>query len=293
MTFHEPVMPEEVQEYLAPAPGKKFIDATLGDAGHTIALLEKGAKVLGIEIFEPALQRAQERIQSLGLQENFLGVQGNFKDLENLTKNTEFEQVDGILFDLGYSSYQLDQNDSLGLSFLQDQSLDMRLDTSLQVTAADLLNSLPEKQIEKIIREYGGEKLARKFAAKIVEFRELKKFQTTKDLADLLKSAAPLGYERGRIHPATRTFQALRIVVNDELENLKQALPRAVPRLLPGGRMVVISFHSLEDRIAKSFGQGAQPSLKALTKKPLVPRPEEVAQNPRSRSAKMRVYERT
>jgi 16S rRNA (cytosine1402-N4)-methyltransferase len=304
MTYHEPVLKKEVLEYLSPELGKKFIDATLGDGGHTVELLKAGPKVLGIDCYKGSLDRATNRIEIARLEGNFTGVLGNFRDLENIAQEKNFTQVNGILFDLGFSSSELEEN--LGLSFTQGQPLDMRLDPSLGVTAADILNTFPEAKLTEIFFEYANERLAKKFAKAITESRNLQKLQTTKQLAELLKSVAPPGYERGRIHPATRVFQALRIVVNDEIENLKTALPQVARLLLPGGRMLVISFHSLEDKVAKDFGHAVQPALedlgdhtilegpilKELTKKPIVPSAEEIAQNVRSRSAKLRVFER-
>jgi 16S rRNA (cytosine1402-N4)-methyltransferase len=290
MKYHNPVMLDEVIKYLRPAPQKRFIDATLGDGGHSVAFLKAGAQVLGLDVHQPSLQKAAARVKEEGLAENFIGTVGNFKDLGKIAEEQNFDRVDGIIFDLGYSSSQLEED--LGISFMGEQPLDMRLDSSLGVTAADLLNTLPEKELAKLISEYGGERLAKKFAKEIVKFRNLKKFQTTRDLSDLLESAAPLDYEHGRIRPATRTFQALRIVVNDEIENLKKALPEAARLLLPGGRMAIISFHSLEDKVAKDFGTGVQPKLKSLVKKPLTPSREEIKENVRSRSAKLRLYER-
>ena len=283
-------MLKEVLEYLGPERDEKFIDCTLGDGGHALALLKAEADVLGIDISEDAVKRARERIMEEKLSKAFIARKGNFADILEVAVNSGFEHVNGILFDLGYSSSQLNQD--LGISFQQDQPLDMRLDKSLGVTAAELVNSLPENQLAEIIYGYSDEKLARKFAKEIVKRRGLKKFHSTKDLADFIKNVAPLGYERGRIHPATRTFQALRIAVNSDLDNLKTALPQAARLLLPGGRMVVISFHSLEDRTVKQFGRGAQPTIAELTKKPLVPMEAEVSANPRARSAKMRVYEK-
>lgn len=290
MKYHTPVMLDEIVRYLRPTPNKKIIDATLGDGGHSLALLNSGAKVLGIDIYKPSLETALKRISQEGLEDKFTGVVGNFKDLGKIAQENEFSLVDGIIFDLGYSSSQLE--DDLGISFEGEQPLDMRLDPALGVTAADLLNTLPEKELAKLIFKYGGERLAKKFAKEIVKFRNLKKFRTTKDLNDLLESAAPLDYEHGRIRPATRTFQALRIVVNDEIENLRKALPEAARLLLPGGRMAIISFHSLEDKVAKEFVHGVQPELKSLVKKPLTPSKKEVEENIRSRSARMRLYER-
>jgi len=293
--YHKPVMLDEALHYIQPLPGLRYIDCTLGDGGHTLEILRKGGEVLGIDAFPDALERAKQRIKDEGFESKFTGIVGNFKDLHKLAEQSGSNQVNGIIFDLGYSSFELEQS-GIGLSFQKEEPLDMRMDKTLGVTAADLLNTLPEKQLAKIIREYGGENMANRFAKEIVNFRNLKKFQTTTQLKELLESAAPSGYERGRINPATRTFQALRIAVNDEIENMKEALPQAARLLLPGGRMIVISFHSLEDKVAKDFGRGnAQPSatsVSEVTKKPLVPTAREVGENPRSRSAKMRIYEK-
>ncbi len=290
MDYHEPVLLNEVLENLKIEQGKKYIDCTLGDGGHTIEILKKGGIVLGIEVSEEALARAKKRIAELNLSENFVGALGNFKNIKEIAEQNGFSKVDGILFDLGYSSYELDDG-GFGLSFLKDEPLDMRLDKTLGVTAADLLNMLPEDQIARIISGYSDEKMARKFARAIVSSRSLKKIQTTKELADLLRSETSPGYEHGRIHPATRTFQALRIAVNDEVANLEKALPQAARLLLPGGRMLVISFQSLEDTIAKQFGRSARPKVLEVTKKPLIPTDEEIRENSRSRSAKLRIFE--
>lgn len=289
MAYHQPVLLKETLEALNVKEGEKYIDATLGQAGHSLEILKKGGLVLGIDVDEESIASAKERVKKEGLDKNFKTVRGNFKNIEQLAIENGFNTVSGILFDLGYSSYELDEKE-MGLSFLKDEPLDMRLDKNLGVTAADLINTLPKEQIEKIIRNYSGEKLARKFAEAIIKFRSVKKIQTTKDLADLLKSEAPPNYEKGRIHPATRTFQSLRIAVNDELENLRLALPRAARVLLPRGVMVIISFHSLEDRIVKDFGRSAQPSLMPRFKKPLEPSAEEVLENIRARSAKLRAF---
>lgn len=315
MKYHEPVLLNEVLDYLDIKNGKKYIDCTLGDGGHTVELLKKGAIVMGIDYDPISLETAHKRIEVLGLSNNFVGELGNFKDLENLATKNGFTDVDGILFDLGYSSSQL-ENDNRGFSFLKEAPLDMRIDQKLGVTAADLINSLAESQLEKMFREYGEERIARKFAQAIIERRELKKFQTTKDLAEFLAEVAPSGYDSGRTHPAMRVFQSLRITVNDELGNLKVSLPQAARLLkLPEGKIAVISFHSLEDRLVKQFGRsGAQLSkliseerdvsgllsqdgvspvpLGILTKKPVLPSAEEVKQNRKARSAKMRVFER-
>lgn len=294
MDYHKPVMVKECLEFLMVKPLGKYIDATLGDGGHAIEILKRGGKVLGIDINQDSLDRAIKRIKDLGLEKNFLWVKGNFRDIDNLAAQVGFDQVDGILFDLGVSTTQL-KDERLGLSFVSEYEPDMRLDTSLKVKAFDLINGLYESELANLFKEYGEERHAKKFAREIVKARELERISSSKQLADIARRVFP-NYERGRIHPATRIFLALRIAVNDELENLKSALPRAGRLLsLPSGRMVVISFHSLEDKIVKEFAYGAQPLhcvLREVVKKPLRPSPSEIAQNPSARSAKLRVFER-
>lgn len=293
MKYHEPVLLNEVLEFLNVHEGGRYIDATLGDGGHTVEILKRGGKVLGIDYSKSSLERASERIKSEGLSGNFTGVVENFKNIDAVAKQYGFDAVDGILFDLGYSTSQLEE-DSLGISFTRDEPLDMRIDKSLGVSAEDMLSLLSEKQMEQLFREYGEERMAKRFAKAIAEYRSSKKIRTTKELADVIVSEAPSGYEHGRIHPATRVFQALRIVVNDEIENLKIALPRAARLLkLPGGRMLIISFHSLEDKVAKDLSHNVRPELNLmpLVKGPIAPDEEEVERNRRSRSAKLRVYE--
>lgn len=292
MDYHKPVLLDETLESLDVKEGSKYIDGTLGQAGHAIEILKRGGLVLGIDVDESSLKSAKERIEKEDLEKGFIGVQGNFKNIEKIASENGFGQVSGILLDLGYSSFELEEG-SLGLSFQKNEPLDMRLDKTLGVTAEDLLNTLPMEQLEKIIRNYSGEKMAKRISKAIVDSRSVKRIQTTKDLADLIKSETPPNYEKGRIHPATRTFQALRIAVNDELENLRLTLPRAARLLLPNGVMVIISFHSLEDSIVKDFGRGAQPILRPLYKKPVVPGDEEVRSNTRARSAKLRAFIKT
>ena len=294
--YHTPVLVQEVLEGLDVHPGKKYIDATLGGAGHFREIVGLRGVALGIDADGDAIEHSRKELENrhpeLKEGKDWKVVQGNFRDVDKIAKENGFDEVNGILYDLGYSTSQLESE--LGLSFLNDQPLDMRLDNTLGVTAADLVNSLGERELSKLIRELSDERLANKFASAIVKFRSLKKFQTTKELANLLKSVSPPGYENGRIHPATRTFQALRIAVNDELNNLKLSLPRAARLLLPGGLIAVISFHSLEDKLVKQFGLGAQPfKLVALTSKPIEVSESEVLENVHSRSAKLRVYEKT
>ena len=290
MQYHDPIMVRETLEALRIVDGGKYIDCTLGDGGHTLEILKAGGTVLGIDVSKSSLERATKRINEEGYGQRFTSAQGNFLDIENLATENGFSQVNGILYDLGYSSTQL-QDNALGLSFDQDQPLDMRLDENLGVTAADLVNALPQKELEVLFRDYGEEKYAKSFAEAIVKARSLKKFESTQDLVNVLVDSAPPGYDNGRLNPATRVFQSLRIAVNSELQNLELSLPRSARLLLPGGRMVVLSFHSLEDRIVKQFGSGVQP-VKEITEKPITPSDVEILRNPRARSAKARVFER-
>src|SRR3989344_1939798 len=261
MQYHKPVMANELVGSMLVRDGLNYIDCTLGDAGHTLEILKFGGKVLGLDVDADALVRAGTRIKDLGLSDYFTGIQGNFKNIDKLAEEHGFSQVAGVFYDLGYSSYQLEKKD-LGLSFLKEQELDMRLDSTLGVTAADLVNALPERELANIFFSYSDERLGNRFERAIAKRRDLKKFRTTKDLADLIVDAAPSGYEHGRIHPATRVFQALRIAVNDEITNLTLSLPRAAALLLPGGRMAVISFHSLEDKTVKDLGRSARPHIR-------------------------------
>lgn len=288
--YHEPVLLEETIEALRIEKGGRYIDCTLGDGGHALEILKRGGNVLGVELEAGSLSRGNKRIEEAGFTDSFVGVKGNFANIDKIAKENGFEKANGILYDLGYSSTQL-KDSELGLSFLGDQPLDMRADKELTVTAADLVNALPEKELESLFREYGEEKYAKRFAQAIVNARDLKKLTSTKDLTDVIIDAAPPGYDNKRLHPATRVFQSLRVAVNSELANLKLSLPRAARLLLPGGRMAVIAFHSLEDRVVKRFGSGVQP-VRVVNKKPIVPSKKEVQKNPRARSARLRIFER-
>ncbi|MGB9862163.1 MAG: 16S rRNA (cytosine(1402)-N(4))-methyltransferase RsmH [Candidatus Bipolaricaulaceae bacterium] len=280
--FHEPVLLKEVLDLLAPRPGKVIVDATVGTGGHAEALLSLGATVVGIDQDPESLGVAAERLRDFG--ERFRPVRANFRRLREVLNELGLEKVDGILFDLGLSSWHL-AHPERGFSFQEEGPLDMRMDPENPVTAADLVNSLPEREIAHILREYGEERYAARIAWEIVRNRPIR---TTKELASLVARCYPPG--RHRIHPATRTFQALRIAVNDELSALREALPQAVEALRPGGVLCVIAFHSLEDRIVKRFlREGARSGrLRLLTKKPVRPKAEEVARNPRVRSARLR-----
>ena len=284
--IHIPVLQKEVIEHLEPKPNQNFIDCTIGEGGHTKAILEKNGpdgKVLGIE-FDPWLYKKllTSKIDRLIL------VNDSFVNLKEIVRKEKFGPVLGILFDLGFSNWHLEES-GRGFSFLKNEPLDMRYNPEDPLTAEKILNNWPEEEIEKILREYGEERFARRIARGIIEERKIKPIKTTFQLVEIVKQATPGWYHQRKIHPATRTFQALRITVNDELNNLKEALPQALEILKKGGKLAVISFHSLEDRIVKNF---FREKLKVITKKPIRPSLKEIEINPRSRSARLRVGEK-
>lgn len=279
---HTPVLSAEVLAALAPAPGKVFVDGTLGGAGHTRLLLSAGATVYGIDQDPFALARAREAsLDGLHL------LQGNYRDMQALLSDAGVMAVDGILLDIGVSSFQLDDT-GRGFSYHSEAPLDMRMSQSGE-SAAEVVNSYPEAELASIIYEYGEDRLSRRIARGIVYAREKAPIETTVELAEIIKRAYP-GFSKG-IHPARRTFQALRIYVNDELGALRGGLSAAEALLKPGGRLAVISFHSLEDRIVKRFLLGSS-SLRPLTKRPVIASETEQADNPRARSAKLRSAEK-
>ena len=291
-SVHTSVLLREAVDALQPGSGGIYVDGTLGGGGHTAALLEASApagKVISFDVDTAALQAARERFANEG--ERWQGIEENFRHLVKGLREHGIDRVDGILLDLGYSSDQL-ADASKGISFQADGPLDMRLGARSNddaLTAAEIVNTWTERDIEKLIREFGEERFSGRIAKAIVEARKRERFTTTTQLRDLIAAAVPSGYEKGRIHPATRTFQALRIVVNDELEALKNVLTEARQVLAPHGRIAVIAFHSLEDRVVKQAFKG--PGYHALTKRPMTPTDEELSINPRSRSAKLRVAE--
>ncbi len=293
--YHTSVLLEESLEALDITPGKRFIDCTLGGGGHTIEILKRGGNVLGIDVDEDALGYVYEKVKDQKSKIKNFGeatlVKGNFKDLGKIARENGFEQVSGILFDLGVSSYQLDTGDR-GFSFLKDAELDMRMDQSLSVTAKDLVNGLTRHELTELFHKLGEERYAGKIAEVIVKKRLTKPIETTGELAKIIRHTVPGG--KSGVHPATRVFQALRIAVNDELNSLRDALPQAVKLLLSNGRLTVISFHSLEDRIVKqALNEFVDEGLGLLpNKKPISPTTSEIADNPRARSAKLRVFER-
>ena len=274
---HIPVLQKEVIEYLNPQPNENFIDCTIGEGGHTLAILEairpKG-KVLGIDW--------QIRIKSK--EKRLILVQDNFANLKNIVQQNKFGEVSGILFDLGMSSWHLEES-GRGFSFKRNEPLDMRYDVNAGPTAQKIVNYWSKSDIEKILQEYGEERRAGRIAELIIDARRLKAIENTLQLGAIVNKA------RG---DSAKTFQALRIAVNDELNNLEKALPQAVEILESGGRLAVISFHSLEDRIVKNTSRSFRLREIAgpVNKKPILPSQEEVVQNPRSRSARLRVIER-
>ena len=289
---HEPVLTAEAMALLAAERGGLFVDCTVGLGGHTQALLETGAsKVLGLDRDRDALRMAGERLTAFGDRVEL--VHADYRDLPRVLDERGVAGVAGALADLGVSSMQLDA-EGRGFSFRRDEPLDMRMDQSQGPTAADLLRQAGEEELANVIFEHGEERYSRRIARAIVAARRTTEIATTGQLAQLVRRAVP---HRGhqRIDPATRTFQALRIWVNRELEQLDEFLGTACSRLLTGARLVVITFHSLEDRIVKhafrALAQG-RAALQVLTKRPIVPGDAEIERNPRARSAKLRAIER-
>mgnify|MGYP001130456848 CR=1 FL=1 len=297
--IHIPVLLKEVVQFLDPKPNQNFVDCTLGGGGHAEAILEKTSpqgKFLGIDWNKASLMVAKKRLASFENRSIF--VCDNFVNLTKIVRENNFIPISGILLDLGLSSYLLEKSKK-GFSFRKDEYLDMRYSqlpaTNLKLTAADIINTYSEKELIKIFKKYGEERYAKAIVREIVQVRKKEKIDTTFKLVNVVLSAVPASYKRRRIHPATKVFQALRIAVNNELENLRQVLPQAQELLESGGRLALISYQSLEDRIVKNFfkEKSKEDNLRIITKKPIVSTQEEIQKNPRSRSAKMRVAERT
>jgi 16S rRNA (cytosine1402-N4)-methyltransferase len=302
-------MPEEVIRYLGPKAGGLYVDCTVGGGGHSKRILEASEPngvVLGFDRDEEAINVAAERLSPFG--NRFRLFHKDFAEMEGTLGELGITSIDGMLLDLGVSSHQLDKQER-GFSFQQDAPLDMRMDTTSGETAGYLVNSLPEEDLAGIIRNFGEERWAVRIAKRVVEARKRAPIETTLQLVDIIKGAIPRAKWEDRLHPATRTFQALRIAVNHELESLEKGLDAGIKYLKKGGRVVVISFHSLEDRIAKNIFRefargctcpkktpicvcGKNPQLKIITGKPIVPGTDEILANPRSRSAKLRVAEK-
>jgi len=301
---HRPVLLEETLKFLAPERGGLFVDCTVGLGGHSEAILKSspGTRVIGMDLDPVALAYSRQRLAPFG--DRFRAFQANFRAISSILQQADERDPNGVLADLGVSSMQFDSPER-GFSFRFDAPLDMRMDPSEGATAADLLQQLPESEIARIIFEYGEERHSRRIARRIVERREQgKPITTTTELADLVRHAAG-GHKRHQIHPATRTFQALRIAVNSELEGLGEFVESAVDLLITDGRFAGISFHSLEDRILKRelrklsghcecpprlpvCSCGARKVVEVLTRRPVTPADREIDENPRARSAKLR-----
>lgn len=294
--IHKPVLIKEVLEYLNPQKDENFIDCTVGEGGHTIEILERNGpngKVLGIDWDLHQIENAREQLQEY--KERSVLITDSYLNIGHIAEANQLKPIHGILVDLGYSSWHIEESGK-GFSFMKDEPLDMRYSIENNLTAEKIINEYSESELEKILKEYGEEKNSRKIAKKIIEERTLRlrsgqgKIKTTFQLIDIIGSTIPLKSKSQKIHFATRTFQALRIAVNHELDNLIEFLPKAVETLVSGGRLVIISFHSLEDRIVKNYFKetSEEGTVKILTKKPVIANEIEMAINPRSRSAKLR-----
>lgn len=305
---HVSVLLDECIEELNIKEDGVYVDCTLGGAGHSSHILKKLSSkgtLIGIDQDEDALRAAKERLKDYN---NVIYVHSNFYNIDNILENLDIPKVDGILMDLGVSSYQLDEAER-GFSYMQDAPLDMRMDRSNNFSAYDVVNTYDEKEIDRVIREYGEEKFSKRIAKFIVQAREKKPVETTLELTEIIKSAIPAKFRREGPHPAKRTFQAIRIEVNKELFILNKAIEDGIKHLNSEGRMCIITFHSLEDRIVKNKYKdlenpcecpkdfpmcvcGKKPQIKVITRKPIEPSKHEVEVNPRSRSAKLRVAEK-
>ena len=305
---HKPVLLEECLEALAIRPEGTYLDGTLGRAGHSLEILRrlKGGRLIGIDRDMTAIEAARERLAEY--KDHVTLVHGNFCDLGEILSSLHVDKVDGMLFDLGVSSPQLDEAQR-GFSYMHDAPLDMRMDTSAALDARQVVNTWSGGELRRILYEYGEERYAPQIARAIVRRREERPIATTLELVEIIKGAMPARALKEKQHPAKRSFQAIRIAVNDELGSVERMIDRAVPRLNKGGRLAVITFHSLEDRIVKTglagFARGCTcppdfpvcvcgktPDVKLVNKKPILPSQQELEENPRSRSAKLRVAEK-
>lgn len=305
--YHVPALLKETIDLLEVGPGKRYIDATLGGGGHSKEIFQKGGELLAIDRDPEAIANMESYLEAcrFGGRACPAPAKGggkslppklawaNFSDIDKIAETHGFIRVDGILFDLGVSSRQLETPER-GFSFNLGGPLDMRMDPRLSVTAKDLINGLNEGELAELFLKLGEEKFARRYAREITKEKAIKPIETSNELAEIILRSSPKGSKSDRIHPATRVFQALRIAVNDELNEIEEALPKAFSLLRKGGRLVVLSFHSLEDGIVKRFIKEGEERgiLRLINKKPIVPTKEEVRLNPRSRSAKLRAAER-
>jgi 16S rRNA (cytosine1402-N4)-methyltransferase len=289
--MHKPVLLNEILENLPVPDGGVFVDGTVGNGGHSreIAKSKNGkVKIVGLDMDSGSIERARKNLSDY---QNVILRKSNFKNMDTVLKEEGIDKVDAILLDLGFSSDQLESSER-GFSFKKDEPLLMTLNDDLKVgdiTARTIVNEFEEDNLNIIIRNYGEEKMSRKIAEAIVRARKIEPITTSGQLAEIIESAVR---RKGKIHPATKTFQALRIAVNDELRSLEEVLPKAVEFLKKGGRLGVISFHSLEDRIVKKFSRESRDKIKIINKKPIISKGDELEDNPRSRSAKLRILEK-
>ncbi len=291
-SIHKPVLQKQILRYLDPKPNENFIDATIGEGGHAEIILKEngpGGKVLGIELDPEQVKNCRDKLKKF--KDRLILANDSYLNLEEIVEKNNFGPINGILFDLGMSSWHLEKS-GRGFTFQKDEPLDMRYNLQTALTAEKILNQWPEDKIEKILKEYGQERFSKRIAAEIVRVRKEKPIKTTFQLKEIIKKAVPKRFRHKRIHFATRIFQALRITVNKELDNLREALPQILEVLSPGERLVVVSFHSLEDKIVKNFLKN-QKGLKILTKKPIEADLKEIKINPRARSAKLRAAVRS
>ncbi len=292
--LHDPVMPREVITWLNLSPGACVLDATVGLGGHAAliaSVIGPHGRLIGVDRDRTSLELAARRLSAAGAPYEL--IHDDFCHLDRVFATAGVDKVDAMLFDLGISSYQLD-DPSRGFSFREEGPLDMRMDREARLSAFDLINSLSQEEIAGLLWRYGEERFARRIARRLIEERGRRPIATTAQLREVILRALPARFRRQRIHPATRSFQALRIAVNHELDSLERALRSAVPYLAVGGRICVIAFHSLEDRIVKQSFRTAEGggTLHILTKKPLRPADAETTANPRSRSARLRAAEK-
>ena len=295
--MHIPVLQKEIIKYFDPQPDDNFIDCTFGQGGHSRLLLRKNkpqGRVLAIEADSQLYQKFQEQgflAQDKELENRLILVNDSYTHLSKIIRDNEFVNIKGLLIDLGLSSWHLEES-GRGFTFRKDEFLDMRYDVKNNpLTAYELLSYWPLEEIEHVLKDFGEEQFARRIAQNIVKARKIKPIRTTLDLAKIIKESVPAWYGRRKINPATKTFQAIRIAVNGEIENLKKVLDQTIDVINIGGVVAIISFHSLEDREVKNFFKEAKrlKLVKILTKKPVVPQIEEIKINPRSRSAKLRI----
>ncbi|KKQ34423.1 MAG: Ribosomal RNA small subunit methyltransferase H [Microgenomates group bacterium GW2011_GWA2_37_6] len=294
MIYHKSVLLQEVIEGLKVKSGQKYIDATLGGGGHASSIIEKGGLVLGIDADSEAIEFAEKlKAQNLKLK-TLRTARGNFRNIDKIARENGFDKVCGILFDLGLSSYQIDEP-KRGFSYLKSGPLDMRMDQGLGVKASDLLNALGKRELYEIFKKLGEEHHAHSISERIISARRIKPFETTDDLVKVLTDTYGFNNKTdfAKAKSSKKVFQALRIAVNDELGTLKEAIPKALNLLEKGGRVAVITFHSLEDRIVKQtfIEFEKEEKGKAVNKKPILPSSLEIEQNNRSRGAKLRIFE--